>query len=471
MNVKRATIGILLQIALFGTTLVGAQSQPASEAVKLPPYSKVRLSNGMTVLLMEQHEVPIISMSVIVKTGSVADPKGKEGLAAATADLLKKGAQTRTADQIAADLDFTGGYFDMAASLDMTSGNAEFMKKDIGRGLELMGDILMKPTFPEAEVKKLLSQNIDELKSAKDRASSVIGRYFAAYLYGSHPYGRPVGGDETSLPAITRADVVKFYETHYVPGNVIFAIAGDFATPEMRRLIEERFGSWPARTPTTLPVPEPKPQPGKRLLLVDKPDSTQTYFYIGNLGINRTNPDRIAISVVNALFGGMFTSHLNSALRIDSGLTYGANSSFTQRRQPGPFSITTYTRNATTEKAMDMALQVLANLHEKGITEQELKSVKAYLKGQYATSVETSDRLASTIASLEFYGLDASDVDSYYAKVDAVTVADARRMIKQYFPLDNLVFVLVGKASEIESIARKYAPALDKRNITQPGFN
>jgi zinc protease len=465
MTLKRFASSLALIV------LIATASFAASDAtVKLPPYTKVQLKNGMTLLLMEQHEVPLVSMSVIIKAGSVADPKGKEGVASITAELLHKGTKTRTSGQIASELDFTGGSFDMATALDYTSGNAEFMKKDIRTGLDLMADLLMNPTFPEAEVKKLVDQNIDEVKSAKDRAAGVIGRYFSAYLYGSHPYGRPTGGDETSLAAITRDDVVRFYDSYYTPGNVIFAASGDFTIPEMRQLIEDRFGGWPAKTSPAITVDAPKPTGGRKLLLVDKPDSTQTYFYIGNLGIARTNADRIAITVVNAIFGGLFTSHLNTALRVDSGLTYGAGSSFVQRKQPGPFVISTYTKNATTEQAMDMALDVLKDLHEKGLTEQELTSAKAYLKGQYATSMETTNQLASTIASLEFYGLDASDVDSYYAKVDAVTVESAQRIIKQYFPLDNLVFVLIGKASEIQSTAAKYAPMMDRKSITQAGF-
>jgi len=344
------------------------------------------------------------------------------------------------------------------------------MKKDIRRGLELMSDMLMNASFPEEELKKLVDQNVDELKVAKDRASSVIGRYFSAYLFGNHPYGRPVSGDETSLRSITRDDVVKFYNTHYVPGNVIFAAAGDFTTAEMRQWVDERLGGWPSKPVPPVKTDPPNAATGRRLLLVDKPDSTQTYFYIGNLGIARTNPDRIGISVVNALFGGLFTSHLNTALRIDSGLTYGAGSSFIQRKQPGPFAISTYTKNATTEKAIDLALQVLKDLHEKGITPAELQHAKAYLKGQYATSIETNNQLATTIANLEFYGLDASDVDSYYAKVDSLTASDVSRIIDRYFPLDNLVFVLIGRASEIEPVVRKYAAQIDKKSITQPGF-
>jgi predicted Zn-dependent peptidase len=433
-------------------------------SVKLPSFSKVQLKNGLTVLLMEQHEVPIVSFNIIVKAGSAADPQGKEGLASLTAELLRKGTRTRTSEQISSDLDFIGGEFAMNAGNDFTAGSAEFLKKDIGRGLDLMSDIMLNPVFPQDEVAKLIEQRVDGIKSAKDRTDSVIGRYFSTYLYGKHAYARPVGGDERGLPLLMRADVQKFYETQYIPANVILAAAGDFNAAEMRSLIEQRFNAWPAKNPVPMKMDEPTVVQGKHLLLVDKPDSTQTYFMIG------TNPDRVAFAVVNTVFGGRFASRLNTALRVDSGLTYGARSEFTQRKLAGPFVISTYTKNSSTEQAIDMTLKVLSTLHDKGISEAELASTKAYMKGQFPTSIETTDSLAAAIARLEFYGLDKSDIDSYFAKIDAVTIAETRRIINQYFPKDNLVFVLIGKAAEIQPIAKKYAPVIETKTITQPGF-
>ncbi|HKC87341.1 MAG TPA: insulinase family protein, partial [Blastocatellia bacterium] len=184
----------------------------------------------------------------------------------------------------------------------------------------------------------------------------------------------------------------------------------------------------------------------------------------------RTNPDRVYIRVVNTLFGGRFTSMLNDALRVSSGLTYGAGSSFSENRARGPFVIGTYTRNATTEKAIDLTLDILKRLHEQGVGEADLKSAKAYIKGQFPPRIETTDQLAAQIAQLEFFGLDEREINDFNAKIDAMTLDDARRVIKQYFPLDNLVFVLIGKANEIESVAKKYAPKMDTKSISQPGF-
>lgn len=447
-----------------------APARAENGGLKLPPFRKVELNNGLTLLLMEQHEVPIISFNFMVQSGSVADPEGKEGTASATAALLRKGTKSRTADQISNELDFVGGQLSADATLDYSSGTAEFVKKDIAKGLDLLADVLLNPTFPQDEVTKLLKQRVDEIKAAKDQAQAVISNYFRAYLYGSHPYGRATSGDEKSIAAITRGDVLKFYQDYYSPRNTILSVVGDFDTASMEQTLRTRFGDWKA---AAVPAPKLNDAPsavGRKLLLVDKPDSTQTFFQIGNIGIARTNPDRVFVQVINTLFGGRFTSMLNTELRIKSGLTYGARSSFIQDKTTGPFVISTYTRNETTEKAIDMTLDVLKRLHEKGVTEEELKSAKTYLKGQFPLTIETSDQLAGLLVQLEFYGLDASDVNGYYAKIDTMTMADAQRVIKQYFPMDNLVFVLIGKASDIEPIARKYAPKIDKKTISQPGF-
>jgi zinc protease len=462
------TIRILCSLLAVIAVAAPALAQPGT--LKLPAYKKVVLRNGMTLLLMEQREVPLVSFSVLMKAGSVLDPAGKEGAASMTAALLRKGTATRSADDFSAQLDFIGGSFGAGASADATSISAEFMKKDLARGLELVADAMLHPAFPEAEVKKLAAQRVDGIKSAKDRAAGVIAQYYNAYLFGSHPYGRPTGGTEASLASITRDDVVKFYETNYAPGGTVMAVAGDFATADMEKQLAAVFGGWPVKAAAAVALTDAPAVKGRKLLLVDKPDSTQTYFRVGNIGIARSNPDRVLIEIVNTLFGGRFTSMINTELRIKSGLTYGAGSGFAEWKAKGPFYVNSYTSNANTEKALDMTLDVLKRLHEKGISDEDLKSAKAYLKGQFPPDIETSDQLAATLSELVFNGLDEREINTYYAKIDAATMADVNRVIKQYFPLDNLVFVLIGKASEIEGTVKKYAPVVDHKSINDKGF-
>jgi len=326
----------VLAMGMFG--IAGAQT------LKLPPHEKVVLKNGLTLLLMEKHGVPMVSVAAIVKAGSVADPAGEEGLASITAGLLRKGTSKRSAQKFSEDLDFIGGTFGADSGVDYTSMFGEFLTKDADRGLDLISDALLHPVFPQAEVEKLVAQDIDGVKAAKDQAESVALTYYYGYLFRKHPYGRPEGGDELSLARIKREAVVKFYEANYTAGNTILAVAGDFAAAQMRAKIEQAFGGWAAKTSTLPPVAAPAVVKGKKMLLIDKPDSTQTFFAIGNIGTAESEPDRVAIRVVNTVFGGRFTSELNEALRVESGLTYGAESFFDSKKQPGAFAIFSYTK-------------------------------------------------------------------------------------------------------------------------------
>ncbi len=453
--------------AILCTAMVAVQ---ASSQLSLPPQERHQLPNGMTLILMEQHELPIVSLNFVIRAGSITDPVGKEGVASLTAGLLRQGTESRSADQISAQLDFIGAQFSVSAGLESTQGSAEFLSKDVTAGLGLLADILRHPSFPPEEVNKRIQQRIGGIQSAKEMPGAVMGRYFYSFLYGRHPYHRPVGGDENSLAAIQRQDVLDFYRHHYRPANTILAVAGDFDSRQMKTLLQARFGSWSGGKPAKAAVAKKPRVKGRRLLLVDKPDSTQTFFTIGNIGVHRRHPDRVALRVVNTLFGGRFTSMLNSRLRVESGLTYGASSWFDNYLQPGAFRIYTYTPTETTEEAIDMALDILRNLHEKGVDEELLTSAKNYIKGQYPPSIETSDQLARLLTELEFYGLDRNEVDQFYSKVDALTVEQAAEVIRRHFPLEDLVFTVIGKADEIEGVVKKYSEKVERKSISETGF-
>lgn len=463
---------ISLTIAsLLALLAVAPDSNAVDAGPQLPAYRRVTLTNGLTLLLMEQHKVPMIAYEALVKAGSVADPVGQEGLAALTAQMLEKGTDRHTADQIATNLDFTGGSMHISCNPDYAAIRGDFLKKDSDTLLSLVAEILERPAFPAVELKKLVRLEIDEIKSEKEAARSVLPLYFDGWLFGSHPYGRPVDGDERSLVKLKSKALTAFYHDYYGPETTVLTLVGDFDSQAIERLVAEKFGPWKnlGRQGSKPPVIA-EPMKGRTLLLVDKPDSTQTYFAIGNLGVARNNADRTGIQIVNLLFGGRFTSMLNEALRVNSGLTYGIRSGFTMHLAPGPFAITSFTRNATTTKALDMTLDILEKLHREGVSEDQLNSAKNYLKGQFPPQIETPGQLAGLLAEFELFGLNAREVNGLFQRIDAFSTTDAKRIIQQYFPRENLSFVLIGKASEIEESVKKYAPKMEKRLIDQPGF-
>jgi len=466
MSCKTAAVRFLTIFCFAFAFALVAQAQ----TLKLPPHEKITLKNGMTVLLMEKRGVPMVSFAGIIKGGSTVDPVDQEGLASVTAGLLRKGTTQRSAQKFAQDLDFIGASFGADASMDFSSISAECLTKDLDKGLDLLSDAMLHPAFPQVEVDKLLSQSVDGIKAAKDDAQSVVLSYYYGYLFGKHPYARSEGGDEASLARIKRAAIVKFYETNYTPGNTILAVAGEFNPSQMKAKLEEVFGGWMTRGAAPPALSAPQQVKGKRLLLIDKPDSTQTYFAIGNVGTSVTDPDRVLVRVVNTIFGGRFTSQLNEALRVESGLTYGAQSFFDAKQQPGAFAIFSYTKNDSTVQAIDLALQVLEKLHKDGVTADELASAKAYIKGQFPPSIETSGQLAQRIASNEFYGLTDDEINQLEARIDAVTLPATKQVIEKHFPAADLVFLLIGKASEIRPAVGKYATQQDTRKISEPGF-
>lgn len=454
---------LIIILALGGAALLGE--------VRLPPFTRQVLPNGVTVELMPRPGIPLVGFRVLVNGGAEAEPANLSGLSSVTAQLLRKGTAKRTADQFSDELDFLGGTFQTPETTESpaTVVTAEFLKKDFDRGLDLVSDAVLHATFPEPEVRKMLAQRIDAAKSIKDNPQAAIGMYFAAFFFGpNHPYGRVP--TESTLSRIQRQDIVDFHTRNYCGKNLVVIISGDFDPTAAGPKIREAFGGVPAGQ-AFQPAKAPAIAAGPRLLLIDKPDATQTYFYIGQPGIDRTNPDRVKIMLVNLLFGGRFTSLLNEELRVKSGLTYGATSIIQQPRIPGATIIFSFTKTETTEKAIDLALDVLKRLREQGITAEQLASAKAFLKGTFPTQrLETTDQIATALGDMAIYHLGKDDIDDLFSRIDAVNLEDANATARKYFENDSLTFVLLGNAAKIRDSVKKYAPKMQEVSITNPGF-
>jgi zinc protease len=441
--------------------------------VRLPESTRVVLENGVTLDLAPQAGVPLVSVTATVKGGAESDPAGRAGLAHITAELLRRGAGARNADRFSEDLDFIGADYSAEVDAQSTGVSMEFLAKDADRALDLLADAVLRPTFPEAEVKKALSEGVEQAKAVKDSPMDAASVYYQAFFFGpGHPYGHAARGDELSLPRIRRDDITAYHARMYAGANLIVTAAGDFDAAAMRARLAKAFGAAPAGKAYEWQRDKaPAAGEGPRLLLVDKPDATQTYFWIGGAGIHRTHPDRVAVWIINTLFGDRFTSMLNDELRVNSGLTYGAVSRFDRNRLPGRLSIFSYTRSEDTVKAIDLALDVLRRLREKGISAEQLASAKAYIKGVYPTeNLETSDQIASTLADLELFGLPRAEIDGLFARVDAVTLEQANAAIQKHFGAGALTFTLVGPAAKIRDGVKKYAPKMIEVPVAAPGY-
>lgn len=453
-----------LLLLLIGSPVIG-------QGVTLPEITRVELDNGAVLLLHEKHDVPLIGVEAIIRGGAVSDPEGMAGLSSLLAGLLQKGAGDRDAAAFAEAVAAVGGELAATADLESLSISGEFMSRDAPLMVELLADMLQRPTLDAGEMAKLRDRSINLIRAAKDAdLPALLPLYGAVFLFGDHPYGRPVGGSEESLAKIRHRDVLGYYNDHVGADRLIIAVVGDFETAAMTELLTGAFAEW--RQAGTQPpgIEAPAPEPGRRVLLVDKPGATQTYFWLAGPGVAANYPRRAELNIANTVFGGRFTSMLNNALRVESGLTYGARAQLTRPSLPGSVAIFSYTKTESTVEAIDMAIGVLDTLLAEGISGEMLESAKNYILGQYAPQLETSSQLAGMVSYLELMGLDAAYINDYGPAIAAADSETISAVIDEvYTQPGELVFVLLGDAAVIREDIARYG-AVTEIAITEPRF-
>lgn len=445
-------------------------AQTAS-SVQVPAHERIVLDNGVTLVVMPRREVPLIAFSAVLRGGTLADPAGKPGVASLVAGLIEKGAGSRDAFAFADAVEGVGGSFVATAGPEAISVGGQFLSRDRDLMIELLADSLQRPRFDRAEFDKLRARQIEFIKAAKDSdPAELIGTYGRAFLFGAHPYGRPTAGSESSLAAIAHDDIVAYARSSFGADRLAIAIVGDVDVAWARRAVTRAFGSWPKARDALPALTAPQKVTARRVLLVDSPGSVQSYFWLGNVGVDRRFPQRAALDLTNTLYGGRFTSILNTELRIKSGLSYGARSRFVRGLVPGEFSIRSFAQTENTGKALDLALETLARLHADGVTQEMLDSSRAYVLGQYPLTLETSSHWASAMTELELYELGPDYIEGYFPALRGVKLEDERAVIARAFPpVDQLAIVLIGDAAKIRAVAAKYGP-VSEMPITHPSF-
>lgn len=418
-----------------------------SQAADINPVRFV-VPNGLTVLVLEQHSLPIVQIRALIKAGSAQDPSEKAGLANLVASLLDEGTGTRTAKQIAEQIEFVGGTLAAKAFEDFTTASARVLKKDTELGFELVADILRRPAFTEQELKRVRSQILGEIASEKDDPGLVADKAFNQLVFDGHPYRWPVNGTEASLPKITRVDILRFYSREYLPNQTILAIVGDITIEQARAQVAKHFGSWKRGTPPARTVGSPRPIEQPVVRLIEK-DLTQATIMVGHLGISRTNPDFYAVTVMNYILGaGGFSSRLMDSIRDNQGLAYGVGSAFEAKLMPGPFMISLQTRNETANQAIAGVLTELNGITDAPVTDEELADAKAYLIGSFPLRLDTTAKLAEVLSQVEFYGLGPDYFTQYPQWIERVTKEDVLRVAKQYLHPNGYALVVVGNLAK-----------------------
>ncbi|MBN2411162.1 insulinase family protein [candidate division KSB1 bacterium] len=451
---------------IVGTNAPAAESE---SAFKLPEYEKSVLQNGLTVYLMEQHEVPLVYVSFVFPAGAVKDGN-KYGLASLTAEGLLFGTKNYTKKQIEETLDFIGASFNTYAAKEYAGLSMSFVNTDRDQVFPIMKDLVLNPLFDADEFDKRKTRLLVELEQAKERPRSVIRYYYDNFLYRDHVYGNPIPGTIKSVTEISVKNLKDFYHSNYTPKGSALAIVGDFNIKNMKQEIQDLFKDWKVKETAAKIEDKPVPVLNKtRVLLINKEDATDTQFMVGGYGIKRGNPDYIAIQVINTILGGRFTSWLMDELRIKRGLTYGVSSFFRPYKNTGIFAVSSFTDTETTFEALDVTLEILNRLHEQGIDEATLNSAKNYIKGQYPPQYETSGDLANLLTEMYIYDFDESFINNFQDNVDKMTVEKSGQIISKYFPNDNLQLVLIGKASELRDSVAQYGE-ISEKEIKADGF-
>jgi len=438
----------------------------------LPTLEPIRparfvLSNGLEVVTIRREVAPLVAVNIMIRSGSDADPPGLAGLGSSTADLLDEGAGARGPLQMAEDLEQLGADLWLGCGRDGSQLSVQVPSKGFEAALAMAADVLQRPRLDADDWSRVKHDRLTSLAQRRDQAESVAALVADRVLFGdAHPYGRSSDGFEPTVARIELGDVRGYHAAHYRPNNACLVVAGAFDEDKLQRQLESALGAWaPGPTPTspsTLVAPPPLPV-APRLVLVDRPAAPQSIVRIVAPGADRNTPDRAALTMLNAVLGGSFTSRLNFNLREQKGYTYGAASSFSFLRRPGSFAARAAVFTEVTAAAVTEFLVELRAVREQPFTDEERTKARAMLLDRVAEGLATSGGIAATFAELGLYGRPLDEPETFIASLAQTTAADLQRLARTYIDPERMCIVVVGDRAAIEPGLRALglpAPAL-----------
>jgi len=423
----------------------------------LPAPALHVLPNGLKVVAVERHMLPLLTLRLVVKSGAESDPATLPGTAELVSALLTEGTSTRSASQISEAIDSVGGLVDTGAGWDESFLSLSVLNDHEDLAFDLVSDMVMHSTFAPAEVERKRRQTLSGLEVVRDDADYVADAALRRLAFLGTAYGHPEDGTIASVRRITPEDLRAFYGNYYQPSNAVLAIVGDINTSEAFERAEKRFGAWANRA--SLQTPAASPAAGShRILAIDKPDAVQTEIRIGNLGVPRNSPDYLALSIADQILGGPSENRLFKALRSHQGLTYGASSELLSYQTAGVWLAKTFTRTAETMKSVHLALEQIKRMHDHPITPQELETAQGYLIGHLALDFESSEDVAAHTLELLVYNLPLDYWNRFPDKIRALTAGQVWNAAGQRLAPDNNIIVLVGNLSGFEKDLKKLGP-------------
>jgi zinc protease len=462
-----------LSMAVIGAcltpTVAQAQAKPAStvpptlsapKPLTLPQMVERTLPNGLRLVIVPQRELPVVDATLVVRSGSEADPRGKAGLATLTANMLDEGAGNRDALGLAEQIGYLAIRLGTGATFEQSSVSLHTTRATLDSALALMADVVLRPTFAEKEFARLKNDRLTSLLQEADRGPALADRAFNAILFGEdHPYGRSTSGTREDAETLTRDDVVQFWKSWYRPNNATLVIVGDITIADAVARATTAFGAWDRASLPVLAKNTPPAASATRIYVIDKPKAPQTSFRIGGIGVARSTKDYYPLMVMNTALGASFTSRLNNNLRETKGYTYGAGSGFAMRREPGAFTARAEIVAEKTDSALIEFMKELNGIRTP-MPAAELAKTKRYLQLGYAERFESTGDIASQIAALVPYGVPLTALGTFNRGIGAVTAADVQRAATQYLDPSKLAIVVAGDRASIEPAlkALKLAP-------------
>lgn len=427
----------------------------APRAAQVPQPSEKTLANGLRVIVVQKRNVPLVAARLIIKAGGEADPRDHAGLADMTASLLTKGTKTRSAEEIAQQVEALGANIESGAGWDSSFVNVNVLTSRLPKAMTYMADVVRNPTFKQDEIDRLREQALGALSVAMRQPRALAGYVATRVLYGEGPYGHSLNGTPESLKRITRDDVSSFHRNWYRPDNAILILGGDIDAKRGFALAEEAFGTWKATGDAPVAVKAEVPAPKRRIVVVDVPDAGQAAVVVTRPGISRLDTAYAVASVTNAVFGGGYSARLNQEIRIKRGLSYGASSQFDMRRDAGPFTSVTQTKNESAAEVASIILTELDRLGTSAVETAELTPRKASLIGNFGRSLETSSGLVARIGALALYGIPLSEINKYISGVEAVSAADIQSFATSRLGGTQASVVIAGDAKKFMDDLKK----------------
>jgi predicted Zn-dependent peptidase len=459
-SVRALALVAVVALAATPARAEADRSQPPkpgpARPLTLPALERLSLSNGLPVVLVGMHEVPVVEVVLVVRAGAVADPAGREGLAHMTAEMLDEGAGGRDALAQADAVDYLGATLETGADWDASTVRLQVPVARLDEALPLMADVALRPDFPEGELVRLRKEALTDLLQARDVPGRIASRALAEAVFGTaHRYGRPEAGDGATLSVLSTADLRAFHAERYAPPAATLVVVGDVSVTSVLPLLEKAFGGWPkqAGAPPAPAVPAPPQLKGRTVWLVDKPGAVQSSIRLGRVGASWADPRYAATEVMNTLLGGSFTSRLNDNLREQHGYTYGARSVFARRLTAGLFLAAADVQTDKTAPAVTEFVKELTRIRTPA-TPGEAERARSYAALGYAAEFETTEQVARHTVEKVVYGLPDGFFEQFVPKALEVDTAAIQKAAEAEVDPRRIALVVVGDRSKVEAPLR-----------------